>query len=100
MKLPKRFPGGARFDGEFEPVPLALGQVWRKAGPLSALRIERLQLPGRVDYDGGLPGVSVRVTGHNGSAIIWEPHGSFYPAKTEADFLEAMRESGRVLCVS
>lgn len=60
--LPNDLPGGWDFDKPFSAEHLAVGQVWRKAGPSDAVKIERVMQPGQAEHDGEMPGISVRRT--------------------------------------
>jgi hypothetical protein len=39
-RLPSDLPGGWEFNSPFKAKPLAKGQVWRKCGPLDAIKID------------------------------------------------------------
>lgn len=95
-RIPRNFPGGYSFDGEFIEAPLEPGQVWRKHGPVGALKIERILLPGFPDYDGASPGVSCRHSkiGRYGR-IVWERGTWFHPAGSQEDFWQQMKVSHR-----
>jgi len=71
---------------------MKVGDIWRKRGPVGWLKIVRIQMPGFTGYDGALPGCSVRFTNINGK---WERNTWFFPAASESDFAEKMRESFR-----
>ena len=61
-RLPKDLPGGWEYHSDFLAEPLQRSQVWRKMGPVDALKIVRVMMPGRVEHDGGANGISVRPT--------------------------------------
>lgn len=68
------------------------GDVWRKAGPCDWIKVVRVQLPEHPNYDGGLPGCSVRFsTGRGG----WQRRTWFYPAADAADFERLMVADNR-----
>lgn len=67
-----------------------IGNVYRKAGPCDWVKIVRVQMPGHENYDGGLPGCSVRFSTGNGG---FERRTWFYPAIDDADFERKMKES-------
>ncbi|MDH0609858.1 hypothetical protein N5D28_13325 [Stutzerimonas stutzeri] len=81
-RLPDDLPGGWEHVAEFEPHPLAVGQVWRKMGPIDALRIERVMLPGNPQYDGGAPGISVRRTVYS-HRVKWSKDTGFWGGSQE-----------------
>lgn len=96
-RIPTNFPGGYSFEGEFAKVPLAVGQVWRKHGPVDALKIVRIVMPDFEHWDGASPGVSCRhsIIGRNGR-IVWERGRTwFHPAASQEDFWQQMKESHR-----
>lgn len=72
MNIPSDLPGGWEFNKPFQPNLIQVGQVWRKCGPLDAIKIVRVMLPGHPDYDGGAPGISVKNTSVSGCNVIWE----------------------------
>jgi len=72
----------------------AKGDVWKKDGPIGAHEVIRVQFPGREHYDGGLKGVSCRVTRTDGSDA---PREVFVPAKDSTHFAKQMQDSGRHL---
>lgn len=81
MDLPNDLPGGWEFLAPYVPTELEAGQVWRKCGPIDALKIVRVMLPGNKEHDGGAPGISVRpsVIGRKGvkwSSTTWFKLGS------------------------
>ena len=61
-RLPEDLPGGWDHNGTFQEVPLKAGQVWRKTGPVDALNLIRVMMPGHPENDGGAQGISVRST--------------------------------------
>lgn len=61
-RLPKDLPGGWQYKSEFQAEQLQCNQVWRKMGPVDALKIVRVMMPGHREYDGGASGISVRPT--------------------------------------
>lgn len=78
-RLPEDLPGGWEYHADFEPRPLQKGQVWRKMGPVDALKIVRVMLHGHPDHDGGANGVSVRptVVGRGGK-VQWSSKSWFW----------------------
>ena len=72
-RLPKDLPGGWEFTGDYKPDPLQAGQIWRKTGPVEALKIVRVMQPGYTEYDGGAPGISICPTVSSaGGRIKWD----------------------------
>jgi hypothetical protein len=94
-KLPNDLPGGWAFDKPFSPEPLAVGQVWRKAGPSDAVKIERVMQPGQANHDGGIPGMSVRRT-EIASKVRWKKDTEFWPGPVST-LHERLREGGYAL---
>ncbi len=97
MRFPRGLAGGGEFLAPFRPVPVAAAQVWRKCGPVDALKIERVVMREHLGYDDGLPGVVCRFSHMVGGSLRWSRR-FFFPARDEADFHRLMRESGRALC--
>ncbi len=93
--LPHDLPGGWAFEKPFASVPLAIGQVWRKAGPGDAIKIERIMQPGQADHDGGIPGISVRRT-EIASKVRWKNDTEFWPG-TASMLYERLEEGGYAL---
>lgn len=93
--LPDDLPGGWAFDKPFSPEPLAVGQVWRKAGPCDAVKIERVMQPGYDEHDGGIPGMSVRRT-EIASKVRWKTQTEFWPGHVSM-IHERLREGGYAL---
>ena len=86
----------------FRPFKVVTGMVFRKDGPSDWWRVVRTQLPGDRQYDGGLPGVSVRVS--KATKLLkdgsWGQSWSspvFVPAKSGDDFLRAAKGGYRRL---
>jgi hypothetical protein len=98
MQLPSDITGGFWFYPPFVPHPLVVGQVWRKCGPIDALRIESMQFLGCPHFDGGLPGISVRFSEFKRGRVRWCKDRMFIPANNETSFLIFLLESGRTLC--
>lgn len=96
-RLPDDLPGGWEHVAEFEPHPLAVGQVWRKMGPIDALRIERVMLPGNPQYDGGAPGISVRRTVYS-HRVKWAKDTAFMGG-LEEDLHHRLQMSGYSLAI-
>jgi len=69
------------------------GDIFRKDGPIGAYKIERIMLPGYPEYDGGVPGVSVRLSTRRG----WRRDGLFLPCCDVTDFYDHCDNSGRRL---
>lgn len=93
--LPSDLPGGWAFDRAFSLAPLAAGQVWRKAGPSDAVKIERVMQPGGDEYNGGIPGISVRRT-EIARKVRWKKDTEFWPGPVSA-LLERLRAGGYAL---
>lgn len=83
LQLPDDLPGGWDHPAPFRRVPLSAGQVWRKSGPIGALKIEGLLYPGQPDYDGGLQGVSVVRSVALCDRIVWGRRGGFLPGNED-----------------
>lgn len=96
-RLPSNLPGGWEFTQPFAPVPLARGQIWRKRGPVDAIEIVRVMMPGHPEHDGGLCGVSVRPTVIGRRGVNWGRR-TWFKAGTEAQILDWLREHGYALC--
>lgn len=92
-KLPKDLPGGWKFDNSFTPEPLSTGQVWRKCGPIDAIKIIRVMMPGHSEYDGGAQGISVIHTTVKRCKVVWERQ-SWFKGGSEAQLLNWLNESG------
>lgn len=71
------------------------GQVFRKDGPRDWMRVERVLIPEHPEYDGALPGVSVRRSDSGGRG--WQKQGWFVPACTDQQFLDKMTGDCRYL---
>lgn len=71
MKLPEDLTGGWEYKQPFEAKPLASGQVWRKTGPVDAIKIVRVMMPGHKEHDGAANGISVKCTIIGKSGINW-----------------------------
>jgi hypothetical protein len=89
----------------FRPFKVETGMTFRKDGPNDWWRVVRTQLPGDRHYDGGLPGVSVRVS--KATHILkdgsWgQSWGSpvFVPATSGDDFLRKAKDGYRRLVES
>ncbi|WP_045861713.1 hypothetical protein [Teredinibacter purpureus] len=93
MKLPKDLPGGWKFKNTFAPKPLESGQVWRKTGPIDAIKIVRVMMPGHQEHDGGANGVSVRSTIIGKAGVNWARKTWFWMG-TESQILERFKEHG------
>ena len=93
MKLPTNLPGGWEFTEPFKPCRIEKGQIWRKCGPSDAVEVVRVMLPGRLDYDGGLPGISVRSTQIGNQAVTWRKDTWFIPG-TEGQLLSHFKAGG------
>ena len=85
---------------------IEVGDVWRKAGPIGWWRVVGVQMPGRAGYDGGLPGVSVRISdavwgklssGKEGWKPSWPHLVWFVPAGNTQAFARAARAGHRRL---
>lgn len=72
MNLPHDLPGGWEHNGRFCAAPLKAEQIWRKTGPLDAIKIERVMQPGHPEDDGGAQGISTRSTKVGSKDVIWE----------------------------
>ena len=68
---------------------LERGQIWRTKGRYGWIRIEHVMLPGRPEYDGGLPGISYETRDPTGR---WGG-GWFAPASGEKDALRIVRQA-------
>ena len=78
-QLPGDLPGGWEYHGDFQAEPLKSGQVWRKMGPIDALKIVRVMMPGHAEHDGGANGVSVRPTViGRGGKVTWSSRTWFW----------------------
>ena len=93
MKFPKNLPGGWEFTEAFTPAALARGQVWRKCGPSDAIEVVRVMQPGRDEYDGGVPGISVRSTQIGKRAVTWRK-GTWFMPGTEKQLMERLEADG------
>lgn len=93
MKLPKDLPGGWTFHAPFNTAEFKVGQVWRKCGPVDALRIERILLPGYPRYDGGAPGISVRQSTVGSSGIYWSKK-TWFKLGTFNQLMDWMQQHG------
>ena len=79
-RLPRDLPGGWEYHDDFRAEPLQSNQVWRKMGPVDALKIVRVMMPGHAEYDGGANGVSVRPTViGSGGRVTWSSKTWFWP---------------------
>lgn len=93
MKFPTNLPGGWQFVEPFNACPLARGQVWRKCGPSDAVEILRVMLPGHDEYDGGLPGISVRSSQIGETAVTWRKD-TWFLAGDEQQILKRLETEG------
>lgn len=93
MKFPENLPGGWKFTEPFAPSPLAKGQVWRKCGPSDAIEIVRVMQPGHAEFDGGLPGISVRSSQIGNRAVTWRKDTWFMPG-TEQQLMKRLEADG------
>lgn len=50
--------GGWEFNNEFTQHTLSIGQIWRKCGPVDAIKIRLVMLQDYPEYDGGMMGIS------------------------------------------
>jgi len=91
--LPKDLPGGWEYQKPFEAKPLSKGQVWRKCGPIDAIKIIRVMMPGHSEHDGGAQGISVVHTTTRRCKVVWE-HQSWFKGGSEAQLLSWLKESG------
>lgn len=66
--LPKDLYGGWSFVRPFTPEPLAINQVWRKCGPVDALKIMAVRFEGD---SRDLQGISVNATSINKNTVTW-----------------------------
>lgn len=94
--LPNDLPGGWNFNKPFIAVPLEVGQVWRKAGPADAIKIVRVMQPGHSEYDGGLPGISVRRS-EIAKKVRWLSDTEFWPGNVP-QLQEGLKTHGYALC--
>lgn len=93
-RLPPDLPGGWEFIATFEPVKLQAGQIWRKRGPIDAIKIERVMLPGYPENDGGAPGISFRPTIVNqGGRVVWS-RKTWFKLGTHEELHQWLKESG------
>lgn len=71
--------GGGEFKSEFMPHTLSVGQIWRKCGPVDAIKIKAIMLQGYLDYDGGIMGISAFMSELNtiSSKIEWSTESYF-----------------------
>ena len=84
IRLPPDLIGGWAYNSSFKPVPLKKGQIWRKIGPIEALKIIRVMQPGHLEYDGGAPGISIVPTEvGSGGRIRWARQTWFRPGSTD-----------------
>jgi len=65
--------------------PINAGKRYRYVGYPGGFRIRAVMLPGHLEYDGGLPGVSVEFI----QPVMLLP--GFYPCRTEAEFWQDSR---------
>jgi len=93
MKFPENLPGGWEFTEPFSPSPLAKGQVWRKCGPSDAIEVVRVMQPDHAEFDGGLPGISVRSSQIGNRAVMWRKDTWFMPG-TEHQLMKRLEEDG------
>lgn len=93
MKLPDNLPGGWTFNASFVPCPLEKGQVWRKCGPSDAIEIIRVMQPGHREFDGGLPGISVRSSEIGSHRVFWRKDTWFMPG-SEQQIMTRLRSEG------
>lgn len=93
--LPSDLPGGWSFDKPYSQEPIAVGQVWRKAGPSDAVKVVRVMQPGHAEHDGGIPGISVRRT-EIANTVRWKKDTEFWPGPASA-LHERLREGGYAL---
>lgn len=74
---------------------LQVGDIFRKLGPCDWCRVEAIILPGRRDFDGGAPGVSVVFSEFYRGKPRWSKKVWFVLARDEAHFLKQMEDSWR-----
>lgn len=96
MRFPKNLPGGWEFIEPFSPNPLAKGQVWRKCGPSDAIQVIRVMQPRHSEYDGGIPGISVRSSQIGNQAVTWSKNSWFMPG-TEEQLMKRLKDDGYAL---
>lgn len=99
-KIPKDLEkyGGWEFTEPFQEYPLEVGQIWRKCGPVDAIKIKSIILPEYPDYDGGLNGISVRFSRlpSNATSVSWAREGSFISGNYER-IMKFFKENGYAL---
>jgi hypothetical protein len=95
-RLPSDLPGGWEFYRPFKAKPLAKGQVWRKCGPLDAVKIVRVMIPGHSEYDGGAHGISVRHTVVGRKAVTWQ-RKTWFKLGTEVQIHKWLKQHGYAL---
>lgn len=96
-RLPNDLPGGWEHHGTFKAVPLNKDQVWRKAGPVDALKIIRVMFPGHPEHDGAAQGISVRPTViATGGRVTWS-RKTWFKLGNEAQVHEFLRANGYTL---
>ena len=76
-------------EDSYEP---KIGDRWKRNGPVGDTRVQRVMLPGAPNYDGGAPGVSVRIRQFDGS---WKDY--FVLAASADDFAQRMSHQGKSL---
>lgn len=77
-RLPIDLPGGWESKTRYTPEPLKAGQVWRMAGPVGAIKILRVMMPGHPEHDGGAQGISVSTTViDRGGRVRWSKQSAF-----------------------
>jgi len=91
--LPKDLPGGWKFTKPFESNPLNKGQVWRKCGPIDAIKIIRVMMPGHREYDGGTQGISVVHATTKRCKVVWKRQ-SWFKGGSEVQLLNWLKDSG------
>ncbi|HQA79239.1 MAG TPA: hypothetical protein PLV96_00405 [Methanoregulaceae archaeon] len=83
-RLPDDLPGGWVCKNAFGPAKIVKGQIWRKCGPLNAIKVKKVMLPGHEEYDGALTGISVVHSGMTRDGrVVWERKRWFIPGTEE-----------------
>jgi hypothetical protein len=99
-RLPKDLEenGGWNFTEPFLAATLEEGQIWRKCGPVDAIKIRSVQLPDREDYDGGLLGISVyfSIFPSNAKKVRWAEDSSFIAGNHDR-LMRYMKDNGYTL---
>ena len=99
-RLPNDLLGGWSHLNSFRPVPLEKGQVWRKIGPVDALKVIRVMMPGHSENDGGAQGISVRPTTIGSSGKIRWSNKTWFRMGTEKQIHNFLKEHGYSLANS